>query len=67
MWRLLAKLAVPALLRSVDRYLVGEFCVRAGARVTTWPVSNSTEFAAQMMVCNTSAAFVLFTWINGVS
>ena len=50
---------------SVDRYLVGEFCSRAGARVSTWPVGNSTEFAAQMMVCNTSAVFMLFTWING--
>ena len=50
---------------SVDRYLVGEFCSRAGTRVKFWPVSNATAFAAQMMTCNTTAAFILFTWING--
>ena len=51
--------------RSVDRYLVDEFCARAGRRVTQWPVSNSTDFAAQMTACNTTSAFLLFAWING--
>jgi hypothetical protein len=45
--------------------MIGHFCGRAGGRITRWAVSNSTEFAAQMMACNATSAFMLFSWVNG--
>ena len=52
-------------LRSLDRYLLRDFCTRTGTKVLKSEVSNSTGSGAEMFACNTTAVSMVSTWLNG--